>query len=391
MNKTTANRQNNPMRILIVGGGIAGLTLAALLEKQGQTPVVVEQRPEEDNLGYGLALWPHGSRIFHGLGVHDAFVAESEPMLRYTAKNSRGRILSSSKVPQTIHQYGHLGIIPRAGLLKILGRSLVDTDIQYGLSVDNFNQVDDHVEVQFTDGSKATFDLVIGADGIHSRIRELLLGRISKRDTGWGCHVWWGDSDLVNTGETTERWGIGSFVGTYPCREKVCIIAGAPLETLQADKPDEQREQLASLLRPYGLPVDDYLSGLPCGNEPLFLWRMADVRAPTWVKDRVALVGDAAAAFLPTAGIGASMALESAAVLAEELGRSNSAYLANALELYVKRRQSRVEAAQRQSRRLARMMFMKPKILGYVRNWLLRFTTMEQVVGPLIDKLEQPI
>src|SRR5699024_11893061 len=106
-----------------------------------------------------------------------------------------------------------------------------------------FNRVDDHVEVQFTDGSKATFDLVIGADVIHSRIRELLLGRISKRDTGWGCYVWWGDSDLVNTGETTERWGIGSYVGTYPCREKVCIIAGAPLETLQADKPDEQREQ----------------------------------------------------------------------------------------------------------------------------------------------------
>src|SRR5699024_1791315 len=183
MNKTTANRQNNPMRILIVGGGIAGLTLAALLEKQGQTPVGVEQRPEEDNLGYGLALWPHGSRIFHGLGVHDAFVAESEPMLRYTAKNSRGRILSSSKVPQTIHQYGQLGIITLAGILKILGRSMVDV----------FMQVYSYGALKCWDASKATFDLVIGANCIHYLIRELLLGRISKRDTGWGCYVWWGD------------------------------------------------------------------------------------------------------------------------------------------------------------------------------------------------------
>src|SRR5699024_12416783 len=100
MNKTTANRQNNPMRILIVGGGIAGLTLAALLEKQGQTPVVVEQRPVEDNLGYGLALWPHGSRILHALGVHVGFLSESEPMLRYTATNIHGRILSSSNGTQ---------------------------------------------------------------------------------------------------------------------------------------------------------------------------------------------------------------------------------------------------------------------------------------------------
>lgn len=80
------------------------------------------------------------------------------------------------------------------------------------------------------------------------------------------------------------------------------------------------------------MAVEPLLTDLPRSAD-LHLWRMADVRTPRWVQRRVALVGDAAAAFLPTAGIGASMALESAAVLADELSRTSSDYLPNALAL----------------------------------------------------------
>src|SRR5690606_21944871 len=148
-----------------------------------------------------------------------------------------------------------------------------------------------------------------------------------------GCYVWWADSRLAGVGETTERWGAGSFLGTYPGSERLCVIAGAPLDALQPDRPDGRAARLARLLRPYGVQVDELLTDLPGDSEPLFLWRMADVRAPQWVQGRVALVGDAAAAFLPTAGIGASMALESAAVLADELSRTDPTYLPNALQL----------------------------------------------------------
>jgi len=219
----------------------------------------------------------------------------------------------------------------------------------------------------------------------------LLFGRLPDRDTGWGCYVWWADTRLAAVGETTERWGAGSFLGTYPCRDRLCVIAGAPLDSLRPDQPAGRADRLAALFRGAGAPVDALLAAMPGDEEDLFVWRMADVRAPRWVQGRVVLVGDSAAAFLPTAGIGASMAIESAAVLADELSRTDAMYLPNALELYERRRRQRVEAAQRQSRRLARLMFLSSPRLASVRDRALRLARMEQMVGPLIKGLRHPI
>ena len=379
------------MRTLIVGAGIGGLTLAGLLTRQGHSPVVIDRRPDDADLGYGLALWPHGSRVFHALGVHDDFVARSEPMGEYVARDGTGHLLTSSPMPASVSRYGHLGIIARSDLLEMLHAALHDVDVRSGVSIDRQTQTRDHVEVGFDDGATGTFDLVVGADGIHSRVRELLFGRIPDRDTGWGCYVWWADRQLVAGTETSERWGAGSFLGTYPCRERVCVILGAPLDVLEPDRPHGRTDRLAALLRPHGVPVTDFLAELPNDAESLFLWRMADVRAPGWVRGRVALVGDAAAAFLPTAGIGASMALESAAVLADELTRTDTAYLPNALELYERRRRKRVEAAQAQSRRLARLMFIRSGQLASLRNRALKHTSLEQMISPLIKDLREPI
>ncbi|MGA9748385.1 MAG: FAD-dependent monooxygenase [Nocardioides sp.] len=379
------------MRTLIVGGGIGGLTLAGLLARHGQTPVVVDRRPTDADLGYGLALWPHGTRVFHALGIHEDFVAASEPLGQYVAQDGSGQLLTSSPMPASISAYGHLGIIARSDLLDILHAALGDVDVRNGVSIDRLNQPGGHVDVELDDGTSGTFDLVVGADGIHSRVRELLFGRVPDRETGWGCYVWWADRQLVSGTETTERWGAGSFLGTYPCRERVCVILGAPLDVLEPDRPHGRTQRLASLLRPYGVSITDFLAGLPADDEVLFLWPMADVRAPDWVQGRVALLGDAAAAFLPTAGIGASMALESAAVLADELTRTDSAFLPNALALYERRRRARVEAAQTQSRRLAHLMFLRSTRLASLRNRGLRHASMEMMVGPLIKQLREPI
>lgn len=379
------------MRTLIVGAGIAGLTLAGLLSRQGHSPVVIDRRPQGADAGYGLALWPHGSRVFHGLGLHDEFVARSEPMRRYVARDGAGAEITGSPMPESIAGYGHLGIIPRTDLLALLHSALDGVEVRDGVTVSSLAQTQDHVEVRLDDGATETFDLVVGADGIHSRVRELLFGRVPDRDTGWGCHVWWADPQLGVEGETTERWGTGSFLGTYPCRDRLCVIAGAPLDTLQPDRPGGRAARTAALFRDAGPPVDALLAAMPGDDEDLFLWRMADVRAPDWVQGRVVLVGDAATAFLPTAGIGASMALESAAVLADELSRTDPTYLPNALALFERRRRHRVEAAQTQSRRLARLMFLSSPRLVAVRDRALRFTSMEQMVGPLIKDLRRPI
>lgn len=307
------------MRTLIVGAGISGLALAGLLARQGHCPIVIDRRPIGDNVGYALALWPHGTRVFHALGIHDDFVARSEPMSHYVARDDTGHLLTSSPMPSSVSRYGHLGIIARSDLLDLLQGPLGDIDLRSGVSIERLTQTREHVDVELDDGNTGAFDLVVGTDGIHSRVRDLLFGRIPDRDTGWGCYVWWAGRQLADGTETTEHWGAGSFLGTYPCRDRVCVILGAPLDVLGPDEPQGRTDRLTGLLRPLGVPVNQYMAQAPRDSDPLFLWRMADVRAPQWTRGRVALVGDAAAAFLPTAGIGASMALESAAVLADEL------------------------------------------------------------------------
>ena len=379
------------MRTLIVGAGIGGLTLAGLLARQGDAPVVIDRRDPDADLGYGLALWPHGTRVFHALGMHDEFVAASAPMSGYVARDGSGKLLTSSPMPASIRTYGHLGIISRGELLNMLHTALDGIEVRAGVSIDQLTQDGDEVRVDFDDDTSGSFDLVVGADGIHSRVRELILGRVPERETGWGCYVWWADRDLVPDGETTERWGAGSFVGTYPTRDRVCIILGAPISVLRPESPHGRTERLASLLQPYEMPVEHILADLPGDDETLFLWRMSDVRTPSWVEGRVALLGDAAAAFLPTAGIGASMALESAAVLADELTRTDAAHLPHALELYERRRRRRVEAAQTQSRRLARLMFMSSPLLAALRNRALRYASVERMTKPLIEGLREPI
>lgn len=379
------------MRILIVGAGVAGLTLAGLLHRQGHVLCVVDRQLKGAGLGYALSMWPQGSRVLHALDCYDGFKVESEPMLRYSLRGSKGRFIGSYDIPHAISSFGHIGTIPRPDFIALLQRSLDCIPVQHGVSVERLCEVDSRVEVQFTDGSEAGFDLVIGADGIHSRVRELLFGRLSEYDTGWGCCVWWGDLHLTDKGETREWWGTGQFLGLYPCRNRLCIIVGAPVNDLQPGVHDGRTDRLRTLLKPLNVPLDDLFASLPNDEESLFLWRMADLRAPDWVKGRVALVGDAAAAFLPTAGIGASMALESAAVLADELSRTDVAHLPHALHLYVTRRRHRVLAAQNQSRWLARVVFIRSHQLARVRDRLMRFVTFERMIGPIRKQLKTPI
>lgn len=378
------------MRILIVGAGVAGLTVAGLLLRQDHELCLVDRQPEGVDLGYALSLWPQGSRVLHAVGSYDRFKAESEPMLRYSLRDSRNRLIGSYDIPPAISSYGHIGTIPRPDLIALLQQTL-SVPIRHGVSVERVSDMNRKVDVQFTDGSQTSFDLVIGADGIHSGVRTLLFGRLPEYDTGWGCYVWWGDPQLTGKGETREWWGTGRFLGLYPCRSRLCIIVGAAIEDLQPNVQAGRADRLKTLLTPFGLSLADLFVGFPQDNEPVFLWRMADVRAPFWVKGRVVLVGDAAAAFLPTAGIGASMALESAAVLADELSRTDALHLPHALNFYVTRRYPRVITAQNQSRWLARVGFIRSRPFGWMRDHLMRFATFEQMIGPILKQLRTPI
>ena len=112
------------MDVLIAGGGIAGLTLAAMLGPRGHQVTLVDPGHGADtgvaDDGYALALWPNGTRVLHAVGVHDRLVERSLPMRRYTARAGSGAELITSPLPPGIARHGHLGIVPRRDLVDLL-------------------------------------------------------------------------------------------------------------------------------------------------------------------------------------------------------------------------------------------------------------------------------
>jgi FAD-dependent urate hydroxylase len=379
------------MRILIVGAGMGGMTLAALLERRGVRSVIVERAPNFEHAGYMLSLYCLGSRVLHGLGLYQRFAEVGVEATRYEVHDDHGRLVKAWPFDLLNERFGPIINSTRPELIGVLREGLSETPIRFGTALENLEQTGQEVHVQFSDGSTETFDLVVGADGIGSRVRTILFGEQPWFHTGWGGWVWWAEPSLLPASTFAEYWGAGRLLGAYPTRHRVGVFAGAPLRDAFDQPGAGRRDRLRRRFAGLGELADGMLNALPDDEAEMFFWKLSDVRSAKWVRGRVVLLGDAAAGFLPTAGLGASMAMESAAVLNDELSRTDNRFLEQALALYVKRRKRRVERIQRDSRKLARMMFISWTPLAAVRNFALRFYSLEMLARNIARSFDAPI
>ncbi len=379
------------MKILIVGAGIGGMTLAALLDRRGARATVIERSSSSAQSGHMLGLYALGHRVLHGLGLYERFVAESVECKHYISYDHHGERISEWSLEPIAGKYGPLLSCTRPQLVELLRGGLGETEIRFGRSIQALDAAaDDEVGVTFDDGRTEKFDLVVGADGMGSTVRRLAFGDQPRFDTGWGGWMWWAPNDVCPPETFVEWWGAGRFLGLYPTTRGVGVFAGAPMVDSFAS-PDGRRDRLLAKFAGMGEVADRVLSSMPVDGSEMFFWHLADVRSADWVQNRVVLMGDAACGFLPTAGVGASMAMESAAVLADELSRTDARYLDHALALYVKRRKRRVEAIQDDSRKLARLMFVKSAPIAAMRNYASRFMSLEMAMGAITKAFDEPI
>jgi FAD-dependent urate hydroxylase len=379
------------MRILIVGGGIAGLTLAGLLRQRGIEPVVVEKAKHYDNVGYFLSLWPLGSRILWGLGLYQQYADAGTSVNEYSVYDFKGKLLRSYALGDAMKAYGEMYIISRAKLLDVLLQGIDSLPVRLGTTVSTIRQSTDEVFVEFTDGSKEVFDLVVGADGLHSRVRELVFGHVPLTSTGWGGWMWWTDTHNNFPG-AAEYWGVGCFAGVGQVDNRTGTVIAMPidddLDVLRVEPLDYIHQKLGQILPS---ELAGLLETLDHEKTPTFI-RLEDLKMPQWYKGRVVLIGDASAGFLPTAGVGASMAMESAAVLNDELLRVDTQHIPHALQMFVKRRQKRVDAIQNESRWLARVMFTQSQLVALGRRLLLYYYVRpEQLFRQISSRMEEPI
>ncbi|MEZ4517013.1 MAG: NAD(P)/FAD-dependent oxidoreductase [Chloroflexota bacterium] len=385
--KTTTRR----MRTLIIGAGIAGLTLAALMRQRGEEPLVIERELSLDDLGYMLGLYPMGARVLFGLGLHEKYMAHSISMYHYNIGNGKGKIIREYSLQDVAKRYGPIQGISRGQLVSLLLEALDDLPIHFGTTVTALRQRGEVVEVEFSDGSSSDFDLVVAADGLHSHTRRTILSEneYAYWSTGWGGWVFWDDLGEAQLDTYTEYWGAGRFLGLYPVKDRLGIFIGGPTSKTKNVSMEKFIEDVMRRFEHPVLPSGNTLK--PDSSDDPFYWDFHDCRSAVWRKGRIILLGDAATGFIPTAGVGATMAMESAAALNDELSRTGTERVEQALDLYEKRHRKRVESAQESSRQLGKMMFVNSPLLAWGRDQLLNFYTLEELVRSIAKLADEPI
>lgn len=380
------------MRVLIVGGGMAGWTLAGLLRQRGITPTLVERVTQYTRVGFWIGLYPFSANTLRETGVYHRYASTSLPLEHYVMRDSAGHELQDMSFAEVLGRiHGYMGGLQRAELLDILQAGAPGCDVRMGTTVAAIDSTDDVVRVSFADAATRTpttteeFDVVLACDGIHSATRALLVDDPAEGLTDWGytAFTWWTPRQEAVANNCVEYWGAGGLFGLYPLKDRINAIAGMPTPNGLAQM--NQTEIVAAVREHFARYPDPVRHALThAEDDTVFPWAMVDHKAKEWIHGRVALVGDAATGFLPTAGVGASNAIKSAAVLADELGRADAATIPLALSLWQQRVRTKVEANQAASRTLAKMMFVKGHTVTKVRDSLLKHYPVDKIAKDVL-------
>ncbi|MGW0503751.1 FAD-dependent monooxygenase [Micromonospora sp. NPDC003241] len=322
--------RGSPLRILVVGAGIAGLAVARALRLAGFRPDVTDKAPPGELADAGLYLPGNAARALRRLDLDD-------PVRPYGQVIHRQRFLDAGGVPlcevdlDTLWAgVGECRAMPRADLHRVL-LSGAGGAVRHGAEVRTIDLLTNTVGVTFIDGTQTEYDLVIGADGPRSSIRALAALGGPPRPAG----------QVVYRGVVRDGPAVRDWTALLGQRSGILVVPiGAGRLHCYADEagsapPADPRARLRELFGDYGGPVPEVLDALGTVHASV----TDEVELGRWHRGRVLLVGDAAHATAPTLSQGAAMALEDAVVLAESLRAAGS--VEAALTAYESRRRPR--------------------------------------------------
>jgi 2-polyprenyl-6-methoxyphenol hydroxylase-like FAD-dependent oxidoreductase len=333
------------MNVLVVGGGIGGLSTTLALRAQGFDVDVVERDPEWGVYGVGIIQPGNALRALDTLGLAQACVEAGHPIRgdRTWLADGQTEIAAHDWPPLVPHLPPGNGVT-RPKLHEILtSRTLASgADVRTGVTFTEIDSGEDHVEVTFTDGERRSYDLVIGADGLYSKVRERIFGaERGPRFTGQVCWRY----NLPRLEGLEEIWmffGPDGSAGFVPLGQDLMYIL--TIETPMAEqKAAIDREGAAAVYRrrlaPFAGPVAE-VRDLIVDDDAVVLRPIENIIVPPpWHRGRVVLIGDAAHGATPHCGQGAAQAIEDAIVLAEELMKDVP--VTRALEAFTARRYER--------------------------------------------------
>jgi 2-polyprenyl-6-methoxyphenol hydroxylase-like FAD-dependent oxidoreductase len=339
-------------RILIIGGGIAGLTAAIALDRRGFAPELVERAASWRAIGTGIIIQPNAMRLLKELGIANDLKATGAPVRRFQFLNKQGELLSEIDLTELWSGVESGVAIERGELQKALLRSVDGERCRLGVAVTSMSQCESSVSIGFSDGGSADYDLAIGADGIGSTVRALAIGATASRYCGQAAWRAIAPISRKNADDVQFWLGDGSFFTTYAVGEERTYGCAYVAEAAPGPAPVEGRlARFRDRFAAFGEPVRALLNSLT-RDDQIHCSAVESLELPEWRNGRVLLIGDAAHASSPMMGQGGCMAVEDAVVLAELLERAST--VDAALDAFSPRRRPRVDWVQAQSDALAR-------------------------------------
>jgi 2-polyprenyl-6-methoxyphenol hydroxylase-like FAD-dependent oxidoreductase len=363
------------MKIGIVGAGIAGPTLAYWLGRYGHEPTLIEKAGRLRTGGYVVDFWGGGYAVAERMGLtaqlHTAGYAVRE--VRLVDRNSRKVGGFSAELFRRNLDRGFV-TVPRGELAAMIYGAIDDhAEAVFGDTVSAIAQHGSGVEVTLEHGGPRHFDLLVGAGGVHSPVRDLSFGPESRFETDLGYRVaafeaegYQPRDELVYLAYTTP----GRMIGRFAMRgDKTLFLFVFAAEYMSGAEPRDvlqAKTVLHQIFGDAGWECPEILRTLD-GASDVYFDRASQIVMDHWSDGRVALIGDAAAAVSLLAGEGAGLAMVQAYVLAGELNRAGDDYQ-DAFGRYERQLRPIVEARQRGARGFASMFAPKTALGLWTRN-----------------------
>jgi 6-hydroxynicotinate 3-monooxygenase len=349
----TAMRRGK-LSIAVVGAGIGGLAVAATLHHVGFDVRIYEQAPRFARIGAGIQMMPNSMKVLRQIGIEQRLRAVSfAPHSHLNRLWDTGEVTRELPMPESLYGAPYL-CMHRADLHNALLSALPAEIICHGKKLVGLDQATDRVLLTFADGSSAHADAVVGADGVHSVVRELMLGAdepvhrgrvayravfpaalMNGRSLGLSRTKWWGIDRHIVIYYTNNAWSEIYFVTSVP----------EPAEWLTRESWSAKGEvvELRKAYEGFHPDVRSVLEACPDCHKWAILEREPLSR---WSEGRIVLLGDACHPMTPYMAQGAAAAIEDAAVLARCLKATGGANVGEAFGRYEAHRKPRTSVIQ---------------------------------------------
>lgn len=356
---------NKINHIGIIGAGIAGLSVAYMLSKKGFQISVYESAEKINGIGAGIGLASNAIKAFDYLGLADEIEKISNPLADFQVFTPSEKLLFSIDTKRIAQTFGKSNYsIHRADLHQFLLNQNREAEIFTGKRLMDIEPTDDKVILRFEDQTQVEVDFVIGADGVNSRVRQILIPEAKPKYAGYWC--WRG---VVNFAKKDYQrsmafWGKPGRFGITPLDENTIYWFACINSKIDGATSKYGLNELKQHFKDYPELVQQLLN--ISTDEKLIRGPVMDINPlPEFVFSKAILIGDAAHAATPNMGQGACMAVEDVAVLQDELIQND---FLQACKNFEKRRLNRTQYIIKNSRCAGKVAQLQHPILTGLRN-----------------------